>query len=40
MGRLQTDCNFFAGRLRDVRLYSRVLSEDEIRFLSRDEPSR
>jgi hypothetical protein len=35
MGRLQTDCNFFAGSLADVRLYSRVLSADEIRFLSR-----
>jgi hypothetical protein len=36
LGRIQTDCNFFAGSLGDVRLYSRVLAEDEIRFLSRD----
>lgn len=40
MGRLQTDCNFFAGQLRDVRLYSRVLSADEILWLSRDGASR
>jgi hypothetical protein len=40
MGRLQTDCNFFAGRLDDVRFYSRALAEDEVRFLFQDRASR